>query len=142
MANDTAVCGTTAARILRQPEVEWLTGLSGDLIALLEEQNQFPRRVPLTTRTVGWVEGEVANWIQERIGLRDDAVKAAQLKFDRSPPAVRHRLRMQRERTRKNTPSPAVPAEVRKDKRQLSLWASWQTDDGDMAEASAQPVVD
>jgi hypothetical protein len=48
---------------------------------------------------------------------------------------------MQRERTRKNTPSPAVPAEVRKDKRQLSLWASSAAGDGDVAEASAQPVV-
>jgi hypothetical protein len=53
--------------------------------------------VPLTARTVGWVEAEVASWIQERISLRDDTAKAQQLKFDRSPPAVRHRLRLQRE---------------------------------------------
>jgi hypothetical protein len=43
---------------------------------------------------------------------------------------------------RKSQPPPSVPAEVRKDKRQLSLWASWLTDDDDVAEASAQPVVD
>jgi prophage regulatory protein len=107
MANDVAAPGTTPTRILRQPEVERSTGLSGDLIAILEEQKRFPRRVPLTTRTVGWIEAEIASWIQERISLRDDAAKAEQLKFDRSPPAVKHRLRMQREREDK----PASAAE-------------------------------
>jgi prophage regulatory protein len=100
MANDAAAPGTTTVRILRQPEVVRRTGLSGDLIDLLEQRNQFPRRVPLTTRTVGWIEAEVASWIQERIELRDDAVKAQQLKFDRSPPAVRHRLRRALQRQR------------------------------------------
>ena len=93
------------ARILRLPAVERRTGLSGDLIALMEERNQFPRRVPLTTRTVGWVEAEIADWIQQRIALRDDAAKAEQLKFDRAPPAVRHRLRMEREREADDAPA-------------------------------------
>jgi hypothetical protein len=37
----------------------------------------------------------------------DDAATAAQLKFDRAPPAVRHRLRMQREREAAEPPAPA-----------------------------------
>jgi hypothetical protein len=44
--------------------------------------------------------------------------------------------------TRKNTPSPAVPTEIRKDKRQLSLWASSPAGDGDVAAASAEPAAD
>jgi prophage regulatory protein len=120
MANNTAALGTTTAteitRIIRQPEVERLTGLSGDSIDLLEERRQFPRRVPLTVRTVGWVESEVACWIQERIALRDDAVKAAQLRFDRAPPAVRHRLRMQREQ------EPTEATELTNKKRSGAIW--------------------
>lgn len=99
MTSDTAASGMTATvRILRQPEVEIRTGISHDLIDLLEERGQFPRRVPLTTRTVGWVESEITSWIQQRIALRDDRAQAEQLKFDRAPPAVRHRMRIQRER--------------------------------------------
>jgi hypothetical protein len=44
--------------------------------------------------------------------------------------------------SRKNAPSPAVPAEIRKDKRQLSLWAASPAEDGATDEASAQSVVD
>jgi prophage regulatory protein len=90
----------TVLRILRLPEVEQRVGLSGEQIGILERAKQFPGRVSPSPRTVGWIEHEIDLWIQQRIGERDDAVRAAQLKFDRAPPAVRHRLRMGRQRQR------------------------------------------
>jgi prophage regulatory protein len=88
---------TPATRILREVEVVERVGLSADLIAQLEARGQFPRRVPLTSRRVGWVESEIERWIQARVADRDDAEREAQLRFDRAPPAVRHRLRRERE---------------------------------------------
>jgi prophage regulatory protein len=114
---------TTPTRILRQPEVERRTGVSSDLITLLEEKNQFPRRVPLTARTVGWVEAEVDGWIQERIALRDDAAKAEQLKIDRAPPAVRHRLRQPQQREETDILAGLQRAELTERERAGDVWA-------------------
>lgn len=98
MTTDTeGLSRTPATRILREQEVVERVGLSADLIAQLEARGQFPRRVPLTARRVGWVEAEVESWLQARVAERDDAEREAQLRFDRAPPAVRHRLRRERE---------------------------------------------
>jgi hypothetical protein len=43
---------------------------------------------------------------------------------------------------RKSTPSPAIPAEIRRDKRQFSLWESSPADDDAAVEASTQPETD
>jgi len=53
-------------RILRKPAVCELTGLSLSSLYRLERAGQFPRRVRLSERLVGYIEGEVSAWIAER----------------------------------------------------------------------------
>jgi predicted DNA-binding transcriptional regulator AlpA len=93
---DTAV--TAPLRFLRQSEVERICGLSGDLLLLLEKRGEFPVRVPLSSRAVGWVEAEVLEWTRQRIALRDDAAEAARLKLARAPLPARQRLQARRRR--------------------------------------------
>ena len=96
-----------ALRILRLPDVLERVGLSDEQIGLLERAGRFPRRVSPSPRTIGWIEHEIDFWIQQRIAERDDLARSEQMKFDRAPPAVRHRLRMQREREASEPPAPA-----------------------------------
>jgi prophage regulatory protein len=86
-----------AIRIIRIHDVTGRTGLSADQIGILERREKFPRRVPLSERAVGWLESEIEDWIAARVRLRDDATKAEQAKFNRSPPAVRARIRRELE---------------------------------------------
>jgi prophage regulatory protein len=57
----------TPLQILRLEQVCRRTGLSRSLVYQLEAENQFPKRVRLTERAVGWIEGEVQGWLAERI---------------------------------------------------------------------------
>src|SRR3954471_13099634 len=82
-------------RILRLPDVLRMTGLSDETLAGMERKGEFPRRVALTARTVGWVEDEVIAWIEARVAARDDEARAFAQKLGRTPPAVRHRLRVE-----------------------------------------------
>jgi prophage regulatory protein len=84
-------------RILREPEVRLRTGLSASERLALEARDQFPERVPLGVRAVGWLEHEVNAWIQGRASLRDDAARAEAERVARMPPAVRHKWRMEHE---------------------------------------------
>lgn len=70
-----------------------MVSLSGDQIAKLEQLELFPQRVPLSSRRVGWVEAEIQDWIASRMRLRDDAIEAEKLRWQRMPPGMRHRLR-------------------------------------------------
>jgi prophage regulatory protein len=97
MPSNVETDGTTH-RILGLEDVEAMVSLSGDQISKLEQRDEFPRRVPLSSRRVGWVEAEVQDWIMARMKLRDDAMEAERLRWERMPPGVRHRLRMQRDR--------------------------------------------
>lgn len=54
-------------RILRRKEVETVTGLGRSVIYELMAENEFPKKVPLHGRAVGWVESEVQAWISKRI---------------------------------------------------------------------------
>ena len=53
--------------ILRLPEVKARTGLSRSEIYRRESLNQFPHRVSLGTRSVGWPSQEIQEWIEARI---------------------------------------------------------------------------
>ena len=44
-----------------------MTGLCRSLVYQLEAENRFPKRIRLTERTVGWIEGEVQHWLAERV---------------------------------------------------------------------------
>ena len=47
------------------------TAISRSHIYALIEKGEFPRQVPLSKRSVAWVESEVQDWIEERIATRD-----------------------------------------------------------------------
>lgn len=53
-------------RIIRIREVIVLTGLSRSSIYAAVKAGTFPRQVKLSTRSSGWVRGEVIGWVKER----------------------------------------------------------------------------
>ena len=57
---------TAPMSLVRLPEVCRLTGLGRSMIYQLEAAQRFPRRVRISVRAVGWLEGEVQQWIAER----------------------------------------------------------------------------
>jgi prophage regulatory protein len=57
----------TPLQILRHEQVCRRTGLSRSLVYQLEAEDQFPKRVRLTERAVGWIECEVQGWLAERV---------------------------------------------------------------------------
>lgn len=54
-------------RILRLRHMCELTGMSRSAIYRMESGNQFPKRVKLSSHSVGWIEGEVQQWLSSRI---------------------------------------------------------------------------
>ena len=54
-------------RILRLPEVVARTGLSRSSIYLRVSQNNFPKPVSLGGRSVGWVEEQLEQWLEQQI---------------------------------------------------------------------------
>ncbi len=58
---------------LRRPAVLARTGLSCSTIYDLMAKGQFPRRVKIGVRAVGWLESEVADWIASRIAASRQA---------------------------------------------------------------------
>jgi len=61
-------------RILRPREVIKLTGLSRTTIWRGVSAGTFPRPVRLTSSTIGWCEGDVADWLtklRQAAGLPD-----------------------------------------------------------------------
>ena len=57
--------------LLKIQKVIELSTLSRSTIYRLVESGKFPRPVKLTTRTIGWVEEEVRDFLQEKIDNRD-----------------------------------------------------------------------
>lgn len=58
-------------RIIRLLEVISTTGLARSTIYKYISEGSFPKPVSLGDRCVGWVEGEVRDWIVARIEERD-----------------------------------------------------------------------
>jgi len=58
---------SAATRFVRLPEVKALTGLSRSTVYERIREGQFPKPVGLGGRNVGWIEGEVMDWIEGRI---------------------------------------------------------------------------
>ena len=56
-----------AISILRLPEVCKRTGLSRSSIYLRLSKGEFPPRVSLGGRAVGWVEAEITEWLNQQI---------------------------------------------------------------------------
>jgi prophage regulatory protein len=58
---------TAPMSLIRLPQVCKATGLGRSMIYQLEATQRFPRRVRIGVRAVGWLEGEVQQWIAERV---------------------------------------------------------------------------
>jgi len=58
------------SRILRERDVKHLTGLSRVTRWRMEKRGEFPRKVQLAVRCVGWPENEVLAWLRERADAR------------------------------------------------------------------------
>jgi len=57
-------------KMLRERDVKALTGLSRITRWRLERRNEFPKKVQLTARCVGWCEAEVVAWLKTRAEAR------------------------------------------------------------------------
>jgi len=55
-----------ADRIVRLPEVLAMTGVSESTIARWEQNGEFPSRVRIGVRSVGWRLSQVSRWILSR----------------------------------------------------------------------------
>jgi prophage regulatory protein len=56
--------------ILRLPAVKLRTGLSRSTIYLRIAKGMFPAPISLGARSVGWLESEVDDWLEQRIAER------------------------------------------------------------------------
>ena len=56
-----------AKKILRLIQVKEKTGLSTSAIYLLMSGDEFPQSINIGVRTVGWIESEIDDWIEQRI---------------------------------------------------------------------------
>jgi len=54
-------------KISRLPAVKGITGLSRSTIYLRISKNEFPAPISLGGRAVGWVDGDIENWLAEKI---------------------------------------------------------------------------
>lgn len=52
--------------ILRRPAVELVTGLGRSAIYDMVAKGLFPKPVRLTAKAVGWLERDIAAWIESR----------------------------------------------------------------------------
>lgn len=62
-------------RIIRLKEVMDLTGLARSTIYKFVSAGLFPKPISLGERCVGWLEGEVHDWILSKIKERDQLAK-------------------------------------------------------------------
>ena len=58
-------------RFLRRPEVEMVTGLPRSTIYDRMSEGTFPKPVKLGPKAVGWLEDEIAAWVEAKISERD-----------------------------------------------------------------------
>jgi prophage regulatory protein len=58
--------------VLRRREVMRRTGLPQSSLYELVAAGEFPKPIALSRRRVGWIAGEVEDWIKERIAARPE----------------------------------------------------------------------
>ena len=56
-----------ADRIIRHPGVKEKTGLGVTAVDRLEKKGDFPKRIKITERAVGWSEKAVDKWVDDRL---------------------------------------------------------------------------
>ena len=57
--------------IIRMPEVERRTAMSGSRIYRLMGRGEFPRSVKIGARAVGWSLEEINSYIERKFAMRD-----------------------------------------------------------------------
>lgn len=60
-----------ARALLRLPAVILRTGLNANQIYDGQKAGTFPHSVPIGVRTVGWVDTEIDEWVEQQIANRD-----------------------------------------------------------------------
>ena len=58
-----------AQKVLRLPKVKKRTGCSRSNIYLMIKEKRFPKQISLGPRSVGWLESEIDQWIEQRIAV-------------------------------------------------------------------------
>ncbi|WP_421247197.1 helix-turn-helix transcriptional regulator [Aeromonas jandaei] len=58
-------------RLLKIREVISIVGLSKPTIYLKIKEGTFPRQVTLGPKSVAWIEGEINDWITEKMAERN-----------------------------------------------------------------------
>jgi len=53
-------------RVIRLKEVLKMTSLSRSTVRRLEEAGRFPARLALSAGVIGWLEGDVIDWLRQR----------------------------------------------------------------------------
>jgi prophage regulatory protein len=76
-AHTDAETSNMVQRILRLPEVERATGKKRSSIYKEISEGNFPKPIKLGKKAVGWVESEIVDWVQAKIGVRDRSKAAA-----------------------------------------------------------------
>lgn len=61
-------------KILKLKEVMDCTALGRSTIYKYISEDTFPKPISLGSRSVGWLESEVEDWIMARIAERDDSL--------------------------------------------------------------------
>jgi predicted DNA-binding transcriptional regulator AlpA len=61
--------------ILSIAQVEKRVGLARETFQRMELRGEFPERLLLSPRRIGWLASEIEGWIVERARQRDEAVK-------------------------------------------------------------------
>lgn len=64
-------------KVIRLKEVMNLTGLSKSSIYRFSNNDDFPKSVPLGARSVGWIESEVTQWLENKISSRNQEKRSA-----------------------------------------------------------------
>ena len=57
--------------VLRRHDVERVTGLPRSTIYDKMKAGEFPKPIPLSGRSVGWLSNEIESWLKERVAARD-----------------------------------------------------------------------
>lgn len=53
--------------ILRLPQVRKITGLSRSTLYVRIAQGTFPKQIQLGEKSVGWLDSEISEWLDEQI---------------------------------------------------------------------------
>lgn len=60
-----------ADRIIRKPELLRIVGVSHPTIWRMEKAGKFPKRISLGKNSVGWLESEIKQWLENMAQNRE-----------------------------------------------------------------------